>query len=299
MNFPHRALATLLLTAPLMAQASPLQLPPAQGSVRFSQIKTSEVTTLDRLTHSGGSWFRTVRVNHTAVLVEHPRGRFLFDTGLGTQVDRQFGEEMPWWAKPLFAYGPVTPARAQLQAAQLPPVDRIILSHGHWDHASALVDFPGAAVWVTAPERRFLASAAPPAVLPSQVNSPAIRWHVYDFEARPYAGYPRSLDPFGDGSAVLVPMPGHTPGAAGLFLTLTSGRRAFFTGDTVWRLASVAQADDKFWLASRFVDADRSETHRAIEQLRAVMQANPGLLMIPAHDTAVQDPLGYFPGWVQ
>ncbi len=49
-------------------------------------------------------------------------------------------------------------------------------------------------------------------------------------------GFDESLDLFGDGRLVLVPLPGHTPGSVGLFVTLDSGRRLFFSGDTSWRL---------------------------------------------------------------
>ena len=44
---------------------------------------------------------------------------------------------------------------------------------------------------------------SPPRVLPSQINAP-IRWHQLPLPAKPYGGFERSLDLYGDGKVVLV-----------------------------------------------------------------------------------------------
>ena len=90
-------------------------------------------------------------------------------------------------------------------------------------------------MWAPYEEIEFSRIATPPAVLPSQFAH-AIRWVPFQFAAQPFMGFEYSHDLFGDGSLVLVPMQGHTPGSVGLFLTLDDGRRFFFTGDTSWRL---------------------------------------------------------------
>ena len=126
------------------------------AQVQLSIIKTAEAHTLEALTYSGGGYTKRVKLQHIAVLVRHPQGTVLFDTGLGSQVEAQVKADMPLWARPLFAaYGPVTNARSQLDAAGVPPVGRIVLSHVHWDHASGLVDFPEAQVWLPQQERDF------------------------------------------------------------------------------------------------------------------------------------------------
>ena len=40
------------------------------------------------------------------------------------------------------------------------------------------------------------------------------------FSDTPYEIYPQSLDLYKDGSIVLVPLPGHTPGSVGVFINL-------------------------------------------------------------------------------
>lgn len=299
------AIAGLLL-APAARAAEPasadsLRIPrPAKPvEVRFTLFKTSEVKTQEGLAFEGGNLFKSVTINHMALLVQHPRGRFVFDTALGRDIDRQYHQDMPWWAKPLFSYGPVTPLRDQLEGARLGPVDRIILSHAHWDHASGLLDFPRAEVWITPAEKEFIAGSHPGAVLPSQVDSPAINWKVFELEKAPFASFDRSRDVFGDGSVVLVPLAGHTPGSVGLFLTVTSGQQYFFCGDVVWKLDAAKQVKPKFWIPSRIVDNDRPATLKSIEHLHRLMEANPSLVVVPTHDAAVHDSLGYYPHWVE
>ncbi|GLK90673.1 MBL fold metallo-hydrolase [Pseudomonas turukhanskensis] len=271
-------------------------LPSVADGLRFSLIKTSQTETLDAFTYEGGSWTDKVKVNHTAVLVQHHAATLLFDTGLGRQVDSQF-EEMPAWDKPLLQYGPVTPARDQLDRDGI-TIDRIVLSHVHWDHASALVDFPEVPVWAPYEDIEFSHIATPPAVLPSQFKH-KVQWRPYALEPEPFMGFSESLDLFGDGSLVLVSLRGHTPGSVGLFLTLDDGRRFFFTGDASWRLEGFTGPHEKFWFSRNMVDNDREQTANVLKAVHDLAQHNPQLTIVPAHDAAVQDRLGYYPRWVQ
>ncbi len=98
---------------------------------------------------------------------------------------------------------------------------------------------------------------------------------------------------------MLVPMPGHTPGSVGLFVTVDSGKVYFFIGDVAWTVAALQQGKPKFWVAGKLVDGDAQQTQSTLEKVRALMQAEPALVVVPAHDSAVQDGLGYFPAWVK
>lgn len=295
----HLVLLCLLLCGAALADAPPVAAP--DNGVSFSLVKTGHTHAPAAMVWSGGSFSRKLEVNHVAILVRHQQDVFLFDGGLGRKVAEQYDRDMPWWAKPSFRYEqPVTPARDQLDAAGI-QVPRIILSHSHWDHASALVDFPQAEVWVTPQERAFDQGKGLgfPGAFPSQVGDPGIRWHVYQLQDQPLWSFARSLDLYGDGSAVLVPLSGHTPGAVGLLLTVASGRQYLFCGDTVWSAAALQEARPKSLLASLIVDDDRTATQQAIVQLHQLMQQHPGLVVVPAHDAALQDTLGYFPHWVR
>lgn len=231
------------------------------------------------------------------MLIEHHAATLLFDTGLGRDIDAQFRADMPWWAAPLFAYQKVVPARDQLDAAGI-RVDRILLSHAHWDHASGLVDFPEVPVWAPYEEIAFSRIATPPAAFPSQFRH-GVRWRPYSFDPRPFMGFDESLDLFGDGRLVLVPLPGHTPGSVGLFVTLDSGRRLFFSGDTSWRLEGVEGPRQKFFAGRALVDRDPARTLAQLAKIRLLLRSDPRLSVIPAHDARVQAALGYFPHWLE
>ena len=286
--------STLLLSL-LLAVAS---LSAHSDGLRFALVRTSGLSTLDALTLADGSWTEKVRVNHTALLIQHHAATLLFDTGLGRQAKAQFRQDMPWWDKPLFRFGDVLPVADQLAPKHI-HVDRIYLSHAHWDHASGLVDFPDVPVWAPYAEIDYAHIGTPPAVFPSEFSAQT-PWRPYVFEAKPFLAFDESLDLFGDGSLVLVPMPGHTPGSVGLFVTLDDGRRFFFSGDTSWRLEGFSGPRQKFWLSSHLVDRDREQTLAQLARVHEMLLAHPEITVVPAHDARVQERLGYFPDhWVQ
>lgn len=265
-----------------------VRLPPlttSSGKVNIYLLKTSQVNTSAAFTIAQGSLFKSFAIVHGAVLVKHADDSFLFDTGLGRHIDSQFAEDMPFWLKPLMAYGKVEPVADQLQkAAHLPQPKRIFLSHAHRDHASGIIDFPDLEIWVSSLEYVYLKAGDPPSIFPSQVVSPGIKWKKYVLNEVSYAGFPRSFDIYGDGSAVLVGLSGHTPGSVGLFVNANDGVRRFFVGDAVWNLSAIKKLKRKFWFSSKIVDSDSGATDIVISKLYALMQANPELKIIPAHD---------------
>lgn len=288
-------LVAMLFSSTVQAQtATPA--PTVRPEVALSIIKTSEVTTLEALTYSGGDYTKTVKLQHIAVLVRHPKGSFLFDGGLGKHIDAQFKADMPLWARPFFSYGPVSTARAQLDAAGYAPIERVFLSHGHWDHASALVDFPEAQIWLSQQEKDYLAVPHPAAVFPSQIADTSIRWKPFKFDEKPYGGFAQSLDLFNDGSVVFAPLAGHTPGSIVMYVTLGSGKKYLFVGDAVWKNDAIAKQRPKMWIPSSIVDNDKPQSLQAVGDLARIQERDPALIIVPAHDAAIHDAIAaYFP----
>ncbi len=142
-------------------------------------------------------------------------------------------------------------------------------------------------------------STGPGGTWESQISAVSIQWETLVFQPVPFMGYRQSLDLYQDGKVVLVPMPGHTPGSVGLFVTADSGTVYFFIGDVAWTVAALQQGAPKFWVAGKLVDGNTQQTQSTQEKVRDLMQAEPALVVIPAHDSTVQERLGYFPAWVK
>ncbi len=297
--------AALLLTGTLQAQESTVHTTATAAQrpkVGFSIIKTSKVAVAERLLVPGGSFTKKIDTNFSAFLIKHNDDYLLFDTGLGKNIEDQYAQDMPHWMRPFFKFDkPVVSARQQLDAAGFAPIQQVIISHGHWDHASGVPDFPEARIMAAQDEMHSIAEpkGGGAGAWASQVSGAATRWSSISFLPVAYKGYAQSLDLFKDGSVVLVPMPGHTEGSIGMFVTTDSGKCYFFIGDVAWKVAALQAGAPKFWAASLIVDRERTQTLGSVEKVREVMRQFPELAVVPAHDAAVHDALGYFPNWVR
>ena len=275
-------------------------IPPSQvDGVKFTLINTGYTRMSEAATYSGGSRFKRTQQNYMAVLVEHPQGRLLFDTGLGEQIKPQTKAETSLLQRVFPDYKLTQPVKAQLLRAGESLPDKIFLSHSHWDHASGLVDFPDSEIWLPVAERQHIEAGRDPHIWSSQVAVKSIapaRWKRYEFPNQRYANFKQSYDVYGDGSVVLVPLSGHTPGSVGMFVNLPSGKSYFFCGDASWSQKALAKKKQKPW-RRRSVENDSLQAYRQIERINALMQANAHLEVVPAHDHEVHQRLGFFPTW--
>lgn len=221
------------------------------------------------------------------VLVQHPKGTLLFDAGFGRNVDEHF-KTIPRLMQATSQYGKETPVAEQLQKAGI-KLDGVVLTHAHWDHVSGLEDLPGVPVWVNQAELDFVHSGDPATALVRSFGE--LPYQLYDFSGGPYLGFEKSLDVFGDGSVVLVPAPGHTPGSIVAFITPPDGKRYALVGDMVWQREGVELPAERPWLSRRLVDWNEARVRGWITHMNMLQKALPNLVIVPAHDRRVWDKL--------
>ncbi|WP_068874716.1 MULTISPECIES: MBL fold metallo-hydrolase [unclassified Phenylobacterium] len=271
------------VAAELAAPTPPAAHPPA--GMRIAALSSGSTQSSAAMAYEGGRSDDRRTFVAGAILVDHPKGRLLFDAGYGRDLVEHFKTApkiMQMSLKPVLTQT----VAAQLTAAGIPlsSLKAIVLTHAHWDHVSGVADMPGVPVWASAAELAFIQSGKDGGTLARNLGLKDYR--AFDFPDGSYAGFTRSWDVFDDGSVVLVPAAGHTPGSIVAFVNTPDGQRYALIGDTAWQAEGVALPAQKP-LLTRFADEDAAATKAMLEKLHALKAAQPDLVVVPAHDERV------------
>ncbi len=159
-----------------------------------------------------------LRVPVPAFLIDHPRGRVLFDTGLHPDVQRDPQGRLGVLAGVFpaeFRAGEEVAGRLAAVGVAPEHVDTVVLSHLHFDHAGGLATIPNARVVVQRREWEAGHDAERAAAL-------SFATHDYD-HGHDVVLVDGEHDLFGDGRVVCVPTHGHTPGHQSLRVRLDGG----------------------------------------------------------------------------
>ncbi len=257
---------------PLAVDVLPPATPPV--SMTLSSLPTGSMESKAIFAYRGGG-FEKRDFTMTAFLVHHPKGDLLVDAGFGRNVDDHLKME-PWL---LQTFAKLTKARSvgdQLLSNSY-PVDNlagVVLTHAHWDHVSGLDSLPpNTKVWVSTAERNFISSNSSKVEL---INSFAnVNYKEYNFTDVAYLGFPSSYDVWGDGSVVLVPSPGHTPGSIIAFISLPSGDRYALLGDLVWQNEGIDIPAERPWFSRRLVQENDEQVRENIARVAAIHKRFP------------------------
>lgn len=237
-------------------------------------------------------WVTGLPIN--VYVIEHQDGLVVFDTGqdrvsvtdpgyfpsgpLGVIYDRLARFEI--------SPDDTLPAQLARLGYSADDVDLAIVSHLHQDHIGGLGDLPNARILVSAAEHRTLFSPMAEAngVLRSHLDFPAERWMPVDFEALAgVPGFDRGYDVFADGSVVLLPTPGHTPGSSSLLVRRPGVSPALLVGDLTYDAARMLEDGTTPGVGSRRALSDSTE------RVRRLASAFDGTRVLAAHDPATID----------
>ncbi len=235
------------------------------------------------------SW---VEVPINVYVIEHRDGLVLFDAGLDpaiasdpTYISNAIGR---FFRDRLFRLniGPDDTLAKNLgrlgyAAAE---VRTVVVSHLHFDHIGGIGEVPQAELLVSSDEWRLLSSPHPERdfILREHIELPGAQWRQIDFtptDESLLAPFGSAHDVRGDGSMVLLPTPGHTPGSLSMLVRSGGGPPLLLVGDLTYDVGllmkdQVPGTGDKTQLRSSFA------------KVRALKQKLPDLVILPTHDPA-------------
>lgn len=207
-------------------------------------------------------------------LIDHPDGLILFDTGLDTDAAGDpasvYGDSA---ASSQITY--TAEQRLDRQLAELGwevgDVGHVVLSHLHFDHTGGMKLFPHARFYAGEGEFAYARN-------PDAHTCGLYRLHeldaVRDFDWVEVSE--QGLDMFGDGSVVLLFLPGHSPGSLALQVRLPS-RTMILSGD-------VAHARYGYDTATPFLyDSDSVQAVESLKELKRLAERDDTELWI-GHD---------------
>lgn len=160
----------------------------------------------------------TIRFPVPAYLIEHPKGRVLFDTGMHPQSQHdaqgRIGELANFFK---VDFRPGEDIRSRLEQLEIDAdrIEHLINSHLHFDHTGGNELVPNAKVVIQ--EREWEAGHLPELMEANGYN-PADYEHGHVIKQ-----VNGEYDMFGDGTVVTVPTYGHTPGHQSLKVKLSTG----------------------------------------------------------------------------
>lgn len=271
-----------------------LATPPQVPGVRLSALYAGRMESLGAFAYRGGSFADKRTFGMGAILLRHPQGSLLFDAGFGKDVDLHF-QTVPWLMRVTTQYVTERPVAEQLAEAKVPLIDiqRIVLTHAHWDHVSGIADMRDVSIMVSQEEAAFIESDDPAAALIHSFEGLAIT--PLNYREGPYLGFERSFDVFGDGSVIMVPAPGHTPGSTITFIHTEDGKHYALIGDLVWQKEGIDLPAERPLISRLLVDHDAAAVRSQIVHLHRLQKLWPELVIVPAHDRRVWDTLPRFP----
>jgi N-acyl homoserine lactone hydrolase len=169
----------------------------------------------------------TIELPVNCILLRHPKGNVLFDTGCHPDVA---GDAEGRWGPLARVMTPLMPTGDNvlngLKAIGLTPddIDVVVCSHLHPDHCGCNQFFRKARILVRQEELAAAksADAVGAGYLPAEWDHPLN-----------YQAVTTDLDVFDDGAIRLVHLPGHTPGTMGALVTLKNSGRFLLAADAV------------------------------------------------------------------
>jgi glyoxylase-like metal-dependent hydrolase (beta-lactamase superfamily II) len=217
-------------------------------------------------------------------LVVHPRGVLLWDTGIADSI-----AELPDGQRIMESIIFRVPKTLASQLADIgcspTDVDYLGLSHLHIDHVGNVGLFPDATIVMQKAE--YDAAYGPDAE--QLTYMPEAYAALFKDRIRTVVG---DYDVFGDGSVVMKPLPGHTPGHQALLVSLRRTGRILLAADLAYSAQDYA---DTVLRNSNFDLEQTRQSIEAVKQMERELQATVWL----HHDLEAQRHIHLAPSYYE
>jgi glyoxylase-like metal-dependent hydrolase (beta-lactamase superfamily II) len=220
-----------------------------------------------------------------AYLIDHPRhGLMMIDAGINWEqahdhdgyynhnamVSRLLTERDEYIMTP----GQDLRVRLARLGYDVKDVKTVFLSHVHDDHAGGLRHLPQATVVL---DRRDWNDGV---LYPYSFDLVKDNLAFPRFDSGAFGAFPESQDHFGDGSVILLPTPGHSPGHMCVLLRMDGGS-VLFMGDTLYTLPHLAVDQVRQMTIG---GADTLHQVEAARHIQELLTSAPSTVPLFAHD---------------
>ncbi|MEN8108929.1 MAG: N-acyl homoserine lactonase family protein [Pseudomonadota bacterium] len=240
------------------------------------------------------SW---IKVPINVYALEHREGLVLFDAGLdpaiGTDPNYISSPVGRFFMRKLFRLhiGPDDTLTKKLEGLGYVTADvrKVIVSHLHFDHVGGIAHVPQADLLVSKDEWRQLSGPHPERewIFREHIELPGAKWRQIEFAPTddpllaPFGG---CYDVMGDGSMILLPTPGHTPGSMSMLVRAGGLPPLLLVADLTY------QAD--LLIKDQVPGTGNAKQLRSsFAKVRALKKQLPNLVILPAHDPRAAETL--------
>ncbi|MBV8572215.1 MAG: MBL fold metallo-hydrolase [Acidobacteriaceae bacterium] len=232
--------------------------------------------------------------------MEHSRaGIVLFDSGLSPRLftyasslaDKLYRAVLPV----KISFEDTASARLKSMGIDASDVSVVICSHFHADHVGGAADFPRARyVFLEDGYRQLLQGSKLarakagffPELLPHDFEQRAwslVRSHFKPHRNASLTEFEEGVDLFGDGSLLVIDLPGHAAGHIGALVRTSSGQQYLLAADACWLETSYRNnLSPPDWVMRLIID-DRRRYLDTLAKLARLAGKNSELQIVPCH----------------